>query len=140
MSFHERSAWLMSLAMLLGAGVYFDAVAEASAEAGTLVSPGIGVVVLYTVILVLVAIAGHILIAVLKPGEADPPLDERDQLVRLRAGNIAGWVLAVGVVCGMVFYLLAGNGDILFYTLFASLIGAQLVDYGLQILYYRTSP
>ena len=37
------------------------------------------------------------------------------------------------------FYLLSRNGDLLFYSVFASLMLGQLMEYVFQIVFYRTS-
>ena len=139
MPFQEKSAWIMSVALILGGIFYFDAVRTMSAATGQLSPPFLPLVAMYTVILVAVAIVGQIAIAVFSPKDANAPLDERERDIFLRASHYSGYVLATGVVTALGFYLLSYSGDVLFYALFASLMISQLADYGFRILLYRTA-
>ena len=78
MPFQEKSAWVMSAALLIGGALYFGVVGAMSAAAGVLVRPLLPMIAVYTVLLVVLAIVGHIAIAVLSPKEANAPLDERE--------------------------------------------------------------
>ncbi len=70
MAFNEKSAWIMSFALLLGGIFYFGVVAAISSQIGQLVPPMLPLVAVYTAILVAVAVAGHIVIALMSPKEA----------------------------------------------------------------------
>lgn len=94
---------------------------------------------MYTVGLIAVAIIGQIAIAIFSPKDANAPLDERERDIFLRASHYSGYVLATGVVMALGFYLLSYSGDVLFYTVFASLMISQLADYGFRIFLYRTA-
>lgn len=48
-------------------------------------------------------------------------------------------MLAAGVLVSLGSYLLSGNGDLMFYVVFASLIASHLAEYVLQIIFYRTN-
>ncbi len=139
MSFQEKSAWVMSLALLVGGVFYFGVVASVSSEAGELAAPLVRVVATYTAILVILAIIGHIAIAVMTPKEADAPLDERERRIFDRAGHISGVVFGFGVVTSLGYYLYSQNGDALFYLVFASLMIGQLAEYAIRIYLYRTA-
>jgi hypothetical protein len=56
-----------------------------------------------------------------------------------RAGNISRYTSGTGVLLSLGIYLLSHNGDLLFYAVLASLIVGQLLEYILQILFYRTA-
>ena len=135
MAFHERSAWIMSFALVLGGIFYFGVVARISSEIGQLVPPMLPLVAVYTSILVAVAIAGHIVIALMA---ASASLDERERQLAVRAGHHSGLVFGAGVIMSLGLYLFSYNGNLLF-CVFGSLMISQLVEYGLQIVLYRTT-
>ena len=139
MSFQEKSAWIMSVALLLGGAFYFGVATGMSFNPGQLVQPTIPPVVVYTVILVIIAIAGHVVIAVAAPKDANAPLDERERQIFSRAGNVSGYVFGFAVVLSLGLYLLSQSGDLLFYCVFASLMIGQLVEYGARNYLYRAA-
>ena len=136
MAFQEKSAWIMTLALLFGGGFYYRVVASMSAG-GELAPPNIGLIGVYTVILVIVAVVGHILVAVLAPKDADAPLDERERKIFDRAGHLSGYIFGFGVVFSLGLYLFSYNGNLLFYGVFASLMVSQLAEYVFQIFLFR---
>jgi hypothetical protein len=138
MGFQEKSAWVMSLALLVGGVFYFGIVAVMSSSLGHLAPPVLPLVAVYSAVLVLVAIVGHVVAALSAPGEADAGLDERDRLVGTKASHRSGLVFASGVVVALGAYLFSYDGDLLFYGVFASLMLSQLVEYAMQIVLYRT--
>ena len=82
-----------------------------------------------TAILVAVAIAGHIVIALMAPKEASASLDERERQLAVRAGHHSGLVFGAGVIPSLALYLFSYNGNLLFYCVFGSLMISQLVEY-----------
>jgi hypothetical protein len=84
-------------------------------------------------------VIGHIAIAIKAPKEADSPADEREKQIILRAGHYSSYVLAAGVVLSLGLYLYLRDGDLLFYTIYASLMAGQIAEYVLQITFYRTA-
>ena len=137
MPFHEKSAWIMLAALLLGGLLYFGSVVAMSMGMESLAPPTLPQVIVYTVILVLIAIAGHVVVAALAPREADARPDERERLILAQAGNRSSLVIGVGVLLSLGLYLVTYDGHLLFYGVFASLMLSQLAEYGLQIWYYR---
>jgi purine-cytosine permease-like protein len=79
MPFQEKSAWVMSLALLMGSVFYFVVVAAMSSDISQLAPPTLPVVAIFTVILIVVAILGHVAIAIFSPKDASEPLDERER-------------------------------------------------------------
>lgn len=138
MSFQEKSAWIMSLALALGGIIYFSMVLTLSEGIQQLVPPLMPVVIVYTVILIVIAVIGHIVMAIAAPRDASEEIDERGRLINDRAGNYSSYVLAVGVLLGLGIYLISFNGHLLFYTVFASLMLSQLSEYLLQIWLNRS--
>ncbi len=137
MSFQEKSAWLMSFALLASSLFYFGVVMSMSQEVGHLAAPNLPVVVIYTVILTLIAIVGHVVIAVLTPKQANATPDEREREIVFRASHLSGYVFGVGVILSLGLYLFIHDGNLLFYSVFASLILSQLFEYLFQIFLNR---
>jgi uncharacterized membrane protein len=138
MAFREKSAWVMIFALLFGGAFYGYSVTAASSY-DLLASPSLPLIGVYTVLLVIVAIVGHIVIALANVSEADVPTDEREHLIFLKAARLSGVLLACGVVLASTGYLLHRQADLLFYGAFASLIVSQVAGYGMQIYLYRRS-
>ncbi|MEL6366205.1 MAG: hypothetical protein AAFR11_15330 [Pseudomonadota bacterium] len=138
MTFRELSAWVMSLALIVGGAFYFNTVIKASSATDGLAPPILGPIIIYIGILILLSIIGHVLGAIAARGETDAPADERDRRVIAQAGNVSGVVFGVGVMAGLTGYLFTYNGDLLFYIAFGSLMVSQLAEYLLQIWYYRS--
>lgn len=139
MPFNEKSAWIMSLALIVGGGGYFGTVWSLSDDAGVLAPPSLPAVVVYTVTLIVIAIIGHALIAIMNPREADDTIDERERRIIERSGHQSSYLLGAGVLVALVLYLISYDGSGLFYAVFASLMLAQVAEYVLRIYYYRTS-
>ena len=139
MPFHEKSAWIVSAALLLGGAFYFAVVAAMSSASGRLAPPTLPLVAAYTVLLVIAAVAGHIVAALAAPKEANTPLDEREKTITHRAGHLSGYVIGAGVIVSLGLYLFSYDGNLLFYAVFATLMLSQLAEYALQIRLYRSA-
>lgn len=137
MPFQEKSAWIMSLALLVGGIFYFGVVAAMSWAIGQLAPPILPLIAVYTAILVIIAVLGHVVVAVLAPRDANAPHDERDRAVIVRAGHWSGYLFGVGVILSLGLYLFSYDGNLLFYCVFASLMISQLFEYAAQIFFYR---
>jgi TRAP-type C4-dicarboxylate transport system permease large subunit len=80
----------------------------------------------------------HIAIAIFSVKDADQSLDERDRLFSMKAGNIAGWILGVGVliIAGKTFMGELSSlwiANLLLFSVFVS----QIVSYSLKSFYHR---
>ncbi len=138
LSFKEKSTWISLIIMLVVWGYYFN---EIRLTLGDGVVERIETIVMFVValvILVVLNIAGHIIIAVGSPREANEPEDERDRLILQRAGNISGSVLGVAVI------IIAGAGMFQKYSsvlmahmLLLALIISQITEDALRLYYYR---
>lgn len=137
MSFREKSAWAM--AVLLGAaGLYYlYIVRAASAAIGETAPPQIAI--LFVLLVVIGAVVVQTVLAVSSPKAASAPADERERIAGDRAGHWSGLLLATGVVCALGHYMAYGDGNALFHLIAASLIVAQIVEYGLEIFLLRRS-
>lgn len=137
MAFQEKSAWVMSVSLVLGGIYYFGVVKTITTEIGQLAPPILPTLVLYTIILIVIAVVGHIAIAILAPKEANAPLDEREKAIFHRASHLSGYLFGGGVLLSLSVYLYTYSGDALFYGVFASLMISQLAEYVFRILFYR---
>jgi len=139
MAFREKSAWIMVAALLLSGVLYGQAVLSLSADLGGLVPPNLPLVLTYTIVLLAIAVAGHVAAAISSYREADAPMDERERRIVERAAHLASYVLGAGVVLALGLYLFTQQGHLLFYVVFASLMLSNLAEYALQILLFRRS-
>jgi len=138
MPFHEKTAWIMTVALLLGGAFYVGEVVTVTSRELTLAAPSFRTVGVYTAILVTIAVIGHILIAAVAPREANGAVDERERRIFERAGHWAGVVMGFWILPSLGVYLFTGDGNLLFYMVFASLMVGQIAEYLLQIIFYRT--
>ncbi len=142
MSFHEKSNALMLAAMVLVYGVYFALVlgqplmtgAQINTETGLLMSNGL--MLGSVVALVAIAIAGHVLIAVLAPKEADKH-DERDKLIEMRGNQRGGFVMAFCAVCAMGLAMIAAAHFWIVNLILAGLVLGEIVKAVSKLVDYR---
>ena len=71
------------------------------------------------------------------PKEASAPADERERPILDKAGSWSGTVLGVGCVASILHYLQHGSGDLLFHTIFLSLILSSLAEFAFQLWLFR---
>lgn len=137
MTFLEKSAWVMIAALVVSGALYFNGVLAVSTELGQVAPPNIGLIAFATIVIIAVAIFGHVVAALGNPADADAPEDERDRVVAWRAGNTAGYVLSASVMLGIGAFALSGDGNLLFHLMVGGLLIAQIAEYVLTILFYR---
>ena len=129
----------MLIALTLGGLFYIGVVNSLSSEIGQLAPPILPILIVYTVILVVLSIIGHIAIAVFSPRDANAPLDEREKTIFHRAGHYSAFLLGAGVLLSLGYYLFLRDGDLLFYGVFASMVIAQMAEYAVRIFLYRAA-
>ena len=137
MTFVEKSAWIMIIALLLAGWFYFNAVIAMTQAIGATAPPNVGIIAVATVVIVAIAIFGHVIAAVIDPASADAPEDERDTRIAQRAGNFAGWVLSIVVMVGIWNFAVRGDGNMLFHILVMGMVLSQLTEYALKLWFYR---
>ena len=136
MSFKEKSAWIMVIAIGFSCLFYFSHVI-AQINNGILPSPSTPAIITYTALQVGIVIIGHIIIAALKPKEAHIESDERERQLEEKASSWATVLFTVVISLALASYLIKPNGDLLFFTVFASLNLAHFADYLFQIYFHR---
>ncbi len=137
MTFQEKSAWVMILALIISGGFYAASIYGAAIALQDFPPPngiGMGIAV---VIIVAVAIFGHAVAAIGNPADANAPEDERDRLVVWRSGNLSGALLGVLCILSIFAYAVVQHGHMMFHAIVFSLVISQLAEYALTIWYYR---
>jgi len=135
-TFKEWSAWIMLGGCLLVGLFYFGLLFSYKNETGAWMPPIVPFIV-GTVILITVSIIGHMAAAISNPNSAMEPYDERDKIIRLKAGHLSGVVLGFGVIISLLSNSVSPDGNLLFHMVFASLLIAQMTEYVLNIFGYR---
>lgn len=136
MSFQEKSAWVMLVALVL-TGVFYFYTVFAMSEGGVLASPVIAVLVIFTVIQVVIAVLGHVVIAIASPQEANAKTDERERRILTLSGHWSGMIFGVCVLASLGLYLVTHSGDLLFYTVFGSLVLSSIIEFAMHIWLQR---
>ncbi len=137
MTFNEKSAWIMAIALTLLGFIYGQGVVVETSLRGETAPPNIGLISSLTLILIIGAIVGHILVSALDIDGVDADGDERDTSINRRSGNIAGYVLGFGIFGGLAHFYIHGDGNMLFHIGVASLIISQISQDILSIIFYR---
>ena len=136
MTYQEKSRWIALTANLLAWGWYFITIARLPSglpdERGLL-----GLMVPVFIAITVINIIGHVVVAVLKPGEAGTDLDEREKAISRRASAIGYTVLCVGIAMALGTTLLYWTAWVAVNAVMAAFILAECVRYGVEILAFR---
>lgn len=80
----------------------------------------------------------HIIVAIINPKETDQRSDERDRQINRKAGNLSGWVLAIGVFHVWVVTSLVDIPSIIVANILLLIIVlTQIVNDLLRLLFYN---
>ncbi len=134
-SFREKSAWVSFVLIFVVLALYLWTLAGEHLGFGT---PDpfhafLGLVVM----LVVGEIVMHVLLAVRDPRGARTPKDERERLIELKATRIAFYVLLVTAFSSIGWMHVSRSAWVLGNSVFVSVVVAELVKYGSQIVYFR---
>ena len=132
-SFREKSSILMFgllVALTIGASIVILNLGLSSV---------VPVVITSVVLLIVIAIAGHIAIALLHYPleEADTPADERDRAVELNSIRNSYYVLGSGIWLIPVIAVTDYPGFVVALVACALILAAELMYYGSKVRYYR---
>jgi hypothetical protein len=137
MAFREKIAWVTLATMVVAYGVYFGMLAS-TARAGPprvvhMLAWFAGVTIAQVIVIAIVTA----MLAILAHREANARADERDRAIARRAGNIAYYVLMVGMILvGVVMPFSEPSWKIINAAL-GALVIAEATRYVLVILSYR---
>lgn len=137
MSFQEKSAWVMCIALIISGSFYAWSVLALANVLQIIPPPNAGGIAIGVIIIVAIAIFGHAVAALGNPTDANAPEDERDRLVVWRAGNLSGMLLGVVCMLSLFAFAVLGSGNLLFHMIVAGVVISQFAEYALTILYYR---
>jgi len=137
MAFREKTAWIMFMALLLGGAFYWGVVITGTQALGASMPPLIPVIAVYVGILVGISIIGHIGAALTSLKTANDPMDEREAQILARSTTSSDYIMGIGVLVSLGFYLLSFDGNKLFHLVFGTLMAAQCVQYAVQIILFR---
>lgn len=137
MAFRERIAWLTLATMLVAYGAYFGVVGPAVRFGEAHMVDIIWAFGLIAAAHAVAMIVGSVVIAMLSPGEAQAPADERDRAIARRGATIGYYVLIVGTIfVGVVMPFSSPPWKIVNAAL-AAIVLAEAVHHGIVLLGYR---
>ena len=132
LSFQEKSLWLMFASLVGVFGFYFVSVLPA--DRVDLQPQQVVFFVLAVVVLVIMAIVGHIVIAIL---ERHRETDGRDRLIALKCVRNGSYVPATGVFVALCAAVLTKGNFMFTHVLLGFWVLAQLVEIGSQLSLLR---
>lgn len=137
MTFKEKSAWVMTIALLVSGAFYLLTVISRTEHTFVVPPPnGIGIWA-GTIIIIAIAIFGHAVAALGNPADANEPADERDRLIAHRTGSASGFILAALTMVNLAVYALIQYGHVFFHAQVMALVISQFVQYVSIIIAYR---
>lgn len=124
-SFREKSSWLMGALMIAMAVWYFGRVGSQAWQPGAALP--VGALIAYLFLTITGSIIAQVALAISNRSEAGNPADERERAATAHAVAWAGHVLTVVLVSALLWFMAHRDGVVLFHSLFAGLLGAQMV-------------
>jgi hypothetical protein len=120
--------------MSLVLGGYFFVAWQMLSQGVTALPAYAAVFTVSVILMVVVLVAGHVAVAIAsRPGGRD----ERDRLIEWRAESNSGWLLATGVLTGIICMVLSVPNVWTAHLLLLSLFLSELLKLVLQLVYYR---
>lgn len=132
MSFKEKSAWIVLIAMLAIFGRYAWSLYEAGDFGAGTTGAMFGTIIGF-VILVVIA---HIVVAIFSARPGDDHEDERDRLIELKADSLSGYALGAAALTALAFALFEGD-YLIANILFLGLAASEIIKNAWQVMLYR---
>jgi hypothetical protein len=133
-SFEEKSVWIQLIAVTLVFGGYFGTAVTMLTQGVDRLDAYLATFLSSLILLVIVLIAGHVVAAIVdRANEAD----ERDRIIAWRAEASSAWIVVVGVIAAISCMMLSVAEVWTANLLLLSLFVASIVQYVLQLIYYR---
>jgi hypothetical protein len=136
MSFREKSAWISFVVIAVVFAAYFWNVARVLAgqvESREVYLVSIGLLAAFVVLEIVL----HLAVALHSPGEARAARDERERLIELKATRPAFQVLVVGALAGVGMIHVTSSTWLMSQVVLLAIVLAELVKFGVQIVYFR---
>ncbi|HRD47194.1 MAG TPA: hypothetical protein PLF78_12000 [Caulobacter sp.] len=141
MSIRERSAWISLLLTSAIWGAYFWKIWPDLIDDGALAASTTGVFVSAVVVLVIVQIVLAILLAiaaaVLRRRSEEPPMDERDQLIDLKAIRVAFYAMSALLIAVSGLWIFGMSPLVMANGILASMVIAEILRAASVVLSYR---
>lgn len=138
MSFHEKSAWITLVTLIL-VSLFFllhappNELALAPEPSPFLFHAFLAGVVVF----VAIAVAAHLVVALRAPREARAPKDERERLIALKATSLAAKVYVVLSMASVSLVHFGANGIGVGWAVLFSFVIAEMVSCVARIVYHR---
>lgn len=142
MGFWEKGYFSSAIIIFLTGMGYAAHVWLQSSRLGTLAAPELVSFLVALIVCIAVSAISFVVISAVEArhaakGEKVDGYDERDMLVSLHAKSGSLHALSFGVYMSLVAFFVHGDGAILFYSIFAATIFADIIRCLLQIHYYN---
>jgi hypothetical protein len=136
MSFHGKSTALMLAIIIAVYGWYFVTIARWASDTPVTDIAYQPLMLATVVVLVVLAIVGHILLAAIPPYEGRQP-DERDRLIEARGELIGGYAIGTGAVGGILLAMAEFDYFWIANTILLGLVLSEVVAGAAKLVYYR---
>ena len=136
LTYSEKSAWVMFPALMLASVAYFGPMVSGLLTGGGFPSLPRQFLT-FAAILIVLAIIGHLIAAVIDIESAQDDPDERDRQIQSFAQKWGGLTLGFVIIFSLLIYLVIPVGDFLFSLILFALILSHLVESALTIIAYR---
>lgn len=138
MTFQEKNALTTTAVLVVVFGGHFTLVVGEIAETPNRDLAYTGLLVGVAAVLTILATTSHVVLALLFRSQANA-YDERDRLIGLRSGQIAGYVLALGVCTGIGLAISQVDAFWIAQALIGSLVAAEVIEGIVKVVLYRRS-
>ena len=133
MSFREKSAWVTLIAILLVSGLF-------ALHAPRLSHPGpwdFHALLACIGAFIVIETVAFVVLRLRFPEDARTPLDEREQLINLKATRLASGCYVIGSCLALLTIHHGANGPMVGYFVVLAFVIAEIVKYVARIIYYR---
>ena len=135
-SFKEKSTIVLLAVFVIVYGAYFAVVLTEASSTPVDEIEYQGLLIGMVIVLVVLIAAGHIVIAIASPEEADLE-DERDKLIELRGDRAGGIVVTIGALGGLALAMGEAEWFWIAQVLLAGIVGGEVVKFTLMLVTYR---
>lgn len=138
MTYREKSTVVLLVGYLAVYSWYFARVVDAARSGPIADIDYQGLLIAMVAVLVAATVVAEVLIAVVAPSGADQ-VDERDRMIGLRGDRIAGWVVTIGALAGLVLAMVEADSFWIAHALLAGLVLAEILKSIAMLVNYRRS-
>jgi hypothetical protein len=133
MSFREKSAWVTLIAILLVFALYVLHRPQLSHPRPSDFHALLACIGAF----VIIETSAYLILRLRYPEDARTPLDEREQLINLKATRLASGCYVVGSFLAVLTLHHGASAVMIGYFIVLAFVIAEIVKYGARIIYYR---